>query len=113
MERLESYRRIGMLQELLTDYLPEIGRLVDRLALGAGKQDLQASLDAMHSLLGMSGEAGAQALHGLVRGFYVPMVETRAWPADSAWLAQIKAAAERAEKALRAYSPEQATAAAG
>jgi two-component system CAI-1 autoinducer sensor kinase/phosphatase CqsS len=107
LERLESYRRLGMLQELLTDYLPEIARLVDKLELSAAGQDLEASLDALHSLLGMSGDAGAQALYRLVRGFYVPMVEARAWPLDKAWLAQIRATAAQAEKALKAYDSAQ------
>ena len=61
----------------------------------------------------MSGEAGAQALHRLVRRFYVPMIEARAWPLDREWLAQIKAAAERAQKELKAYDAKQSTVAAG
>jgi two-component system, CAI-1 autoinducer sensor kinase/phosphatase CqsS len=109
-QRLESFRRIGMLQELLNDYLPEIERLVDKLEVGAATVDLQASLDALHSLLGMSGEAGAQVLYRLVRGFYVPMVETHAWPLDATWIAQIKTAAAAAAEALRAYAPAQALA---
>jgi two-component system, CAI-1 autoinducer sensor kinase/phosphatase CqsS len=114
LERLDSFCRIGMLQELLNDYLPEIGRLVDTLELTVAKQDLKASLEALHSLLGMSGEAGAQALYALVREFYVPMVERQTWPADQVWLAQIKVAAQRAEKALKAYQPPmQSTVAAG
>jgi two-component system, CAI-1 autoinducer sensor kinase/phosphatase CqsS len=113
LERLDSFRRIGMLQELLNDYLPEIGRLVHTLEHSVAKKDLKTSLDVLHSLLGMSGEAGAQALYALVREFYVPMVEAQAWPADHAWMAQIKMAAQRAEKALRAYRPAQSSVAAG
>lgn len=110
LERLESYRRIGMVEELLDDYIPEITRLLERLERSVAERDLQASLDTLHSLLGMSGEAGAQALHGLVRRMYGPMLEARAWPAEAAWLAQIKAAAARAEQALRAYGDMQAPA---
>ncbi len=105
LERLESYRRIGMLDELLNDYLPEITRLVDRLAHSVAERDLQASLDALHSLLGMSGEAGAQALHRLVRSVYGPMIETGAWPPDDGWLARIRTAAADAQEALQAYAP--------
>lgn len=107
LERLESYRRQGMLEELLNDYVPEVTRLVCRLELSVAQQMMDESIDALHSLLGMSGEAGAQGLHALVRRFYAPMVETRAWPPDKEWLAHIKAAAARAEKALRAYGPMQ------
>ena len=105
VERLESYRRIGVLQELLDDYIPEIARVVQMLELSVAEQDFQASLEALHSLLGMSGEAGAQGLYRLVRSLYAPMVELRAWPADPTWLAQVQAAATQAEHALRACGP--------
>jgi CheY-like chemotaxis protein/HPt (histidine-containing phosphotransfer) domain-containing protein len=113
LERLEGFRRIGMLQELLNDYLPEIARLIARLERGVTTGNLNETIDALHSLLGMSGEAGAQALHRLVRQIYVPMIEARAWPADNDWLAHVKAAAARAEKELRTYVPMQSTVAAG
>ncbi|HWP12976.1 MAG TPA: response regulator [Ramlibacter sp.] len=112
LARLEGFRRAGILQELLGDYLPEITRLVARLESSFAAQDLGESIDTLHSLLGISGEAGAQALHRLVRRFYVPMVETRAWPPDPEWLAHINAAAARAEKALRAYDAMQSAASA-
>ena len=66
-----------MLDELLNDYLPEMARLVDTLRQAAHDTDVQASIDALHSLLGMSGEAGAQALYQRVRKLYVPLLEAR------------------------------------
>jgi len=102
--RLESYRRIGMLEELLDDYVPEIARLVERLEQGVARQDLAQSLDALHSLLGMSGEAGASALYRLVRAIYVPMVEERSWPAQPGWLEQISATTHQTQAALRSYA---------
>jgi two-component system, CAI-1 autoinducer sensor kinase/phosphatase CqsS len=110
LERLESFRRIGMLEELLNDYIPEITRLLHRLEISAAERDLHATLDTLHSLLGMSGEAGAQALHALVRALYGPMVEARAWPHDPQWLAQVRTAAAKAEQALKAYAEFQSTA---
>ena len=104
MTRLESYRSIGMLEELLDDYVPEIARLVERLEQGVAGQDLVQSLDALHSLLGMSGEAGASALYRLVRAIYVPMVEQRSWPAQPGWLEQISATTHQTQAALRAYA---------
>ncbi|NPC54209.1 hybrid sensor histidine kinase/response regulator [Caenimonas soli] len=109
VDRLESYRRIGMLDELLDDYVPEIARLVERLQRGVAAEDLAQSLDALHSLLGMSGEAGASALYRLVRAAYVPMVEARSWPAQSGWLEQISAATTQTQSALRAYARMQPT----
>ena len=106
VNRLESYRRMGMLEELLDDYMPEIARLVERLEHGVADQDLSAALDALHSLLGMSGEAGAPALYQLVRPIYVPMVEERSWPAQPGWLEQISCDHQRRPKqALKAYAP--------
>jgi two-component system, CAI-1 autoinducer sensor kinase/phosphatase CqsS len=113
LARLEGFRRIGMLQELLNDYLPEIDRLIAKLERSVATENLDESIDTLHSLLGMSGEAGAQALHRLVRRFYVPMVEARVWPTDNEWLARIKAAAAQAETALQAYDAVQSTVVAG
>ncbi len=107
-ERLESYRRMGMLEELLQDYVPEIARLVTRLEQSAAAQDLQATLDALHSLLGMSGEAGAQALCRMVRRIYVPMIEERAWPAAPGWASQVAELAAETELALKAYGSPRA-----
>ncbi|WP_298926995.1 hybrid sensor histidine kinase/response regulator [uncultured Ramlibacter sp.] len=109
-QRLESYRRIGMLDELLADYLPEISRLVDTLDHNVADGDLQGSLDTLHSLLGMSGEAGATALYQLVRRFYVPMAEGHCWPPRSGWVGQIQALAGQTEQALQAYAAAQSAA---
>jgi hypothetical protein len=101
-----------MLEELLSDYFPEAARLIDRLDGAAQRQDLHDGLEALHSLLGMSGEAGAAALHQLVRRVYVPMVEERRWPSHEGWLEQIRALAIRTDEALTAYGREQARTAA-
>ena len=81
LQRLESYRRLGMLDELLNDYVPEMQRLIDTLREAVETTDVQGSIDALHSLLGMSGEAGAQALYQQVRKLYVPLLEEGDWPA--------------------------------
>jgi two-component system CAI-1 autoinducer sensor kinase/phosphatase CqsS len=107
LKRLESYRRIGMLDELLSDYFPEAARLIDRLETAEQRQDLSGGLEALHSLLGMSGEAGAAALHHLVRRIYVPMIEEHLWPQAEGWLGQIRALALRTDEALTAYGREQ------
>jgi CheY-like chemotaxis protein len=100
--RLDSYRQLGMLDELLGDYLPEIDRLVASLEPAAARGDLDATLGILHSLLGMSGEAGAAALYQLVRRTYIPMVELRRWPPESGWVDNIAALARRTAEALRA-----------
>ena len=103
-ERLESYRRIGMLGELVDDYLPGIAGLVGKLQRHASNEDLEACIDTLHSLLGMSGEAGAQALYQAVRRVYVPMVETRSWPAQPGWVQQVAVLGAETERALKAYA---------
>ena len=102
--RLENYQRLGMIDELMGDYLPEMARLVDRLDEAVAQGDLEAGMDALHSLLGMSGEAGASALHQRVRSYYVPMVEHQCWPDGADWPAEIRALAVRTEDALRKYA---------
>ncbi|MBL0391294.1 response regulator [Ramlibacter monticola] len=108
LQRLESYRRIGMLDDLVNDYLPEMARLVAAVHDAARESDAQASLAALHSLLGMSGEAGAQGLYQQVRKLYVPLLEHGQWPAAPDWLPQLNQLARRTEEALRAYCSQQA-----
>jgi HPt (histidine-containing phosphotransfer) domain-containing protein len=108
LQRLESYRRLGMLDELLNDYLPEMQRLVSTLQATVDDGDVQGSIDALHSLLGMSGEAGAQALYQHVRRLYVPLLEEGQWPSGHQWLPHLQALALRTEEALRAYCAQQA-----
>lgn len=108
LPRLDSYRRLGMLEEMVNDYLPEMARLVGTLQECATHGDVQGSVAALHSLLGMSGEAGAQALYQQVRKLYVPLLEEGQWPAAPGWLPQLKELAARTEAALRAYCAQQA-----
>lgn len=103
LPRLESYRRLGMVEELLDDYVPEMARLVLALQDAVAVHDQPRSLDALHSLLGMSGEAGAQALYQHVRRIYVPMLEQGDWPPGTGWLPELQALARRTEDALKAY----------
>jgi HPt (histidine-containing phosphotransfer) domain-containing protein len=103
LERLATYRRLDMLDELLNDYLPEMARLIGDLEQAVGLTDLQGSRDALHALLGMSGEAGAEALYRQVRDVYVPLLEEGSWPAGLAWLRQLQATADRTEHELKAY----------
>jgi len=110
MDRLESYRRLGMLEELLSDYLPELKRLADRLGSCVSRRDLPECLDTLHSLLGVSGEAGASALYQLVRGTYVPMREGNRWPDAPGWDEPIQALTDRTLQALHAYGVAQARA---
>jgi len=102
LPRLESYRRLGMLGELLNDYVPEMARLVARLSVATGRGDREGAITVLHSLLGMSGEAGVQALYRRVRQVYVPLLEQDQWPAEG-WLTDLQQLADRSHEALKAY----------
>ena len=107
LPRLEGYRRLGMLEELLEDYQPEMARLVTRLHEAGLRGDREACLSALHSLLGMSGEAGAQALYQQVRRVYVPLLEQQRWPPPG-WTEQLQQLAARTDAALKAYCAAEA-----
>jgi len=100
-QRLQDCRQQGTLEELLGACVPEIRRLVDALEQAAACHDLRAALQAMHSLLGTSGAAGATALHQLVLRTYVPMLEHDGWPQAPDWLARIQALAAQTDQAFR------------
>jgi len=99
--RLEGFQRIGMLDELLTDYLPRINAMVERLEAAANERALKSTLDVLHSLMGMSGEAGAKALHLFSRGIYIPLLEQQQWPQDADWLPKLWDLTQRTSRELR------------
>jgi two-component system, CAI-1 autoinducer sensor kinase/phosphatase CqsS len=103
LNRLEGYQRMGMLEELADDLVPEILAVVKRLEAAVQEQSWQRTVDALHSLLGISGDAGASALHQLVRAAYVRMVEERAWPSGSQWLPDLVAMSSQTLDALADY----------
>lgn len=102
--RLSSYRQLGMLDELLDDYLPEIDRLIHVLSACMARHDLPASLDALHSLLGLSGEAGALALYREIQRLHAPLVEGGQWPTGASQsLARIHALNAQTHEEVLAY----------
>jgi len=105
--RLLSYGRMGLLQELLADYLPEIDRLLDELDAATALKDTPRTLDALHSLLGMSGEAGALLLYHKVRDVYVPLLEAGREPAAADWPEDLRRTASMTHDALVAYAAAQ------
>jgi two-component system CAI-1 autoinducer sensor kinase/phosphatase CqsS len=105
--RLANHVRIGILDELLQDYLPQMLRLVDRVEDTVEAEDLQACLDALHSLMGISGEAGAHGLHQFIKSLYIPMIEGRRWPTLADWPAEVRSLAVQTEQALNEFAGRQ------
>lgn len=101
--RLESHRRVGVLEELVRGYWTDVERLLGEVETAANAGDLKACSRAMHSLVGMSGEACARALFARARGFYMPMAEEGHWPEQPDWVSELRALAVDADRALRAY----------
>ncbi len=103
VDRLENYGRLGLLDELVDDGLPELERLVGALQTSVLAGDFQVSVETLHTLLGMTAEVGAAALYRRIRSVYVPMVEHGRWPAQEGWESGISTLAAPTVAALRKY----------
>jgi len=69
-QRLADFRRLGLIDELLPEGLARIRCHLDTLRAAIARNDGTAELQALHSLLGLTGEVGAQALQARVRHHY-------------------------------------------
>jgi two-component system CAI-1 autoinducer sensor kinase/phosphatase CqsS len=98
--RIDNYRRIGVLEELVVDYLPAIDGLLASVESAAKAKDAKTCCEALHSLLGMSGEVGAIALYRFVRKCYTPLVDEGRWPEHDDWTASLRTLVERTRQAL-------------
>ncbi len=104
ISRLDNYRRLGVLDELVVDYLPAIERLLVKVESAAEAHDRNACCDALHSLVGMGGEAGAQALQRFARHCYVPLLEEGRWPEKADWTDALRTLADRSRRAMIEYA---------
>lgn len=103
LDRLRSYRRLGMLDDLAGDYFPEVDRLLGLLREHVGKQRPEEARETLHSLLGISGEAGAQALHQHLRAVYHAVSEGGIWPTSTDWLTHADNLSASTRQALSAF----------
>jgi two-component system, CAI-1 autoinducer sensor kinase/phosphatase CqsS len=97
--RINEFQRMGILHELLPGCLGEIRRFVARLEECLASKDRNGVHGALHSLLGMSGEAGALALHQAVERVY-GVISAGEWPREPDWLAQIRRLVALTEEAM-------------
>ena len=97
--RINEFQRMGILHELLPGCLGEIRRFVARLEECLASKDRNGVRGALHSLLGMSGEAGAQALYQAVERVYGTINEGE-WPREADWVGQIRRLVTLTEEAM-------------
>lgn len=98
--RLAELRELGLLHELASACVEEIGHHCVWVKNCAQACDAAGAQQALHSLLGVSGEAGALALYELTQGFYATLLQGR-WPASADWPAQLEAVAQQTQRAIR------------
>jgi signal transduction histidine kinase/ActR/RegA family two-component response regulator len=102
LPRIDGYERAGLLQDLLPEALVEMQRLADQLAADVAVDDRTAAENSLHSLLGISGEAGAQALYECTRRRYVTVLHGQ-WPEGSAWVGELQDLARATQAAMHAH----------
>jgi len=102
LPRIDGYERAGLLQDLLPEALVEIQRLADQLAGAVASHDRTAAENSLHSLLGISGEAGAQALYECTRGHYVAILNGQ-WPDGPDWIGELHDLARATQTAMHAH----------
>ncbi|WP_322047235.1 hybrid sensor histidine kinase/response regulator [Paraburkholderia sp. J67] len=101
-KQLDELARLDLLDQTFLNGIAQIRSLLPQLAEASQKRDIEAAHAALHRLLGVSGNMGAQALHAWVRPIYPRLVDGQ-WPAEPDWLERTTALGERSADALEAY----------
>jgi len=78
--RLESLRRIGMIEEAVPEALQATRTLLGKLREPVARQDFETARELLHSLIGICGDMGAHALHQKMRSTYAQLTEQGQWP---------------------------------
>ncbi|MGE0289797.1 MAG: response regulator [Bradyrhizobium sp.] len=95
--RVDDFGRLGLMDELPGALMDMRGHL-RALEQAEALDDLDAARDALHALVGLSGECGAKALHGLARRRYAALLDGQASSAPVA--TELRALLEATEQAL-------------
>lgn len=102
MAKLESMCRLGIAKDDLPEGLNDMRARLETLAGSVAVNDFERAQDAMHSLVGISGQMGARALHQETRALYIFMVEDKQWPAEKDWLAKLQDMFSQTERMITA-----------
>lgn len=101
-DKLAAIAQDDLLDDSFLNGIEQIRSLGARLATSAAALDIKSTHSALHALLGVSGNIGAQALHQFARQIY-PRVIGGEWPAEPDWLARIRTLGERSADALQTH----------
>jgi CheY-like chemotaxis protein len=101
--RLQDFQRLGILEEMVPGALRDLHRLAGELRHAAARDDATGAGEALHTLVGLSGEAGTRALHQVARRHYEVLLEGR-HPRNPGWIGEIEDELRAAEgQLLREY----------
>ncbi|MFP3758578.1 hybrid sensor histidine kinase/response regulator, partial [Cupriavidus sp. SIMBA_020] len=81
-KHLDELVALDLLDQTFVNGIEQIRLLVARLATSAAAHDLKSTHEALHLLLGVSGNIGAKALHQFARQIYPRMIEGE-WPVEA------------------------------
>lgn len=101
-KHLEELVTLDLLNKTLRHGIEQMRSTVTRLAASVAAGDLGDAHEALHLLLGVSGNIGATALHQFVRQIY-PRVVGGEVLAEGDWLARICSLSDRSAEALETY----------
>jgi two-component system CAI-1 autoinducer sensor kinase/phosphatase CqsS len=103
--RIGNIERLGAVN-MLPQFLLELDRQVERLKECVEELDVPGLRASLHSLVGLSGEVGAQALYQATSRVYRGMCDGQ-WPASSDWMAQLMEVVAQTKTAVAEYRQAQ------
>lgn len=101
LERVALLKGMNIMVDLLPDGLAQVRRHIDQLEEAVRRNDLHGARQALHSLVGLSGEMGARAMFETTR-HHSRVIEGNAWPSEADWLERLMTLVARSEQALQA-----------
>jgi signal transduction histidine kinase/CheY-like chemotaxis protein len=97
--RIDDFRRFGLLEELLPGALRDMRSHLQALEQAVAADDREGAIAALHALVGLAGETGAQALHALARRRYAVLLDGHMAP-DARWPAELRDLLAATEQAM-------------
>jgi two-component system CAI-1 autoinducer sensor kinase/phosphatase CqsS len=105
LERVALLKGMNIMVDLLPDGLAQVRRHIDQLEEAVRRNDLHGARQALHSLVGLSGEMGARAMFETTK-HHSRVIESNAWPSEADWLERLMVLVVRSERALQASFSE-------